>query len=31
MSNPYQSLDPLEQGLLDNLVTEIKEKNTLDE
>jgi len=27
MSNPYQSLDPLEQGLLDNLVTEIKESN----
>jgi len=25
MSNPYQSLDPLDQSLLDNLVTEIKE------
>jgi hypothetical protein len=28
MSNPYQSLDPLDQGLLDKLVIEIKEKDT---
>ena len=26
MSNPYKSLDHLDQGLLDNLVNEIKEK-----
>ena len=29
MSNPYKSLDPLEQDLLDKLVIEIKGKDTL--